>query len=61
MNGTTHPNELLISLQRGDMQSCLSLHIRPVEDIYVAVEVHPGHTKSRAEEILFGRAVREGC
>ena len=33
MNGTTHPDELFISLQRGDMQSCLSLHICPVDDI----------------------------
>ena len=51
----THPNELLISLQRGDMNSGLPFNICPVQDVRVAVNVHAGHAEGSTEKVLFGR------
>ena len=51
----THPNELLISLQSGDMNSGLPFNICPVQDVRVAVNVHAGHAEGSTEKVLFGR------
>ena len=66
MDATTHPNELLISFGRGDVQRGLPLQIRPIDDVSVAVDVpvavdvHPRHAEGRAEEVLLRRTIGRG-
>ena len=52
-----YPNELLISLQRGDVESSLPFHVRPVQDFGVPVDVHASHTEGSTEEVLVREAI----